>query len=1767
MDETLIQAEDGYTEKLVSTVATKLTSAAVLINSVTRSQLEHALDGHRRGLKVYESLRSLNEIIGTQYGDRVLFELLQNAHDAHAVGEQGEVAIHLVVANDDSGLLLVANKGRPFSDSNFEAIRNIGTSDKEIGEGIGNKGLGFRSVEALTNDVHIFSASAQMPAPMFDGYCFRFASTEEIAEFLEEIGASQKMAAKVAADVPRYLVPVAVTEQSDAVRRLASLGYATVICLPLASSREVALAEKQVAALTNAAAPVQLFLDRLASLEVMIVRAGVEIEKVTLSREVEPLLRHPSSSIRMQRVTLSDRSAFLVVSQTLHKEAVLAAVAKSIPAAPPLKRWLNWKGDADVSIAVCLDRALAPRLYNFLPMDDHAISPMSGHIDAPFFADIDRRTIKTDLPLNKLLIEAAADTAAKACLAIVDEDLAVPFSAVVDMAAWSGPRMVTIIEAFRALGRPITDAAIWPATSSEGVKWAPLRSLYAWPDVRTRQMTPSRLESIANAHILASISDDQLSRIRALASAVSMPLELHAQQLCVWVEAMAEYLFSKKKKAITSAWRDFYQDVLTIFVASKTDLAALVGKKVLLGDNKLLVATADSLDDAPPVFARMTGKRGKRTQQPPNPPSAIARKFRFLNPYVEVPEDIINKFEKAGLLRHYDPVEALAALNGALEYGTDNQRQEALTWAFRVWLATGEASVETALRQAELCVPCLGGWMRAEDALMSSSWSIIGRTLEQYFDEAAAVSLDCKVQRNRLLIAFSNWPRARADDRREDWTRFLQILRVKDGLEPIAANLRRTGTPNGYWSSFLRAGNLKLGFDKTWTTYASRHILHYPQTEYSMHDEAWRVPGQLEHDHLSNSAKEALSNLLVAYLRVHGQEHFEFDIRSWHGRQSVTLPTPLYVFLRHGGWPASARSDEVVFARPCDSWSTTVLRQHPPRFVARFKSEPGTREELPPILFDPKIGLRDWSHPSSAPSRLASLAAVLPDLSAAERRDLRDQVRRSWADVVQSRSALPPSLQLIVERAGSLEVLQGLEQDPPVVYVTSEPQAFAARALSDAGEAVLDVGETDAPLICELLRATGRFFPQLTDSGEVQLVVDGVPFEALPDAPPLVAGELSWLSDVAVMAHEHLGDPLEMRTLPSDELDRRLRAIRVKRCSEFSLTISGLDIPVRGRERVHAVQHARIPTLLVRTNGLIDLQLLLEASQALTKLLGSRRNTLELLLGRLQRDGFRGGVEGPSEDMLASAIGRDVGVVREHFAATKGGVQRRVDAVLPAVAYLKDLEAAERLRERHAQLGTALQLRAWLEGELQVELANQLLEVVAETDDQRAICVRLNLNFAAFSCALTELGYPPINDEADFRRLFSAYLAELAPLIRARLRRAFLPAWQAAAPLDEYVTLRTLEFIQFDPQWLLQLEQLDQARVVAHANQAVEARLGADDPAVELEDLEVVVAANRKHVTARHAELTNLIRAWCRKNGAQQSTNLDTTDAQQLVRKLDQAGLLDFELIEPDALPALLRRASWWPANMPTTEALHDLGLTAEDLKQEEREAREIKLKAEVTRRSILFAGRSLDTGGPNFILEFENLADEAIAQSNEWFTRSRIARLLQQEDAGNPQRGSSGGGGGKGGNWRNQPSDAIRTAMGMASEWLAWKLLFLRHPKEMSDECWVSSNREKFCTGPAGDDSLGYDFRVVTARHEYLYEVKSALDAGGEFELTARELEVAGSAREDRKRKYRILYVPFVFDPTRWNVKTLPNPVGTKTRDQFRVVRSGSVRYRFEQR
>jgi len=1737
------------------------------IAEIATLQLDYALEGRRRKIKVYESLKNLNEVIGTQYGDRVLFELVQNGHDAHppsTLNGTGEIAVRLLISADDRGELLVANRGRAFTRSNLDSVINIGTSDKRIGEGIGNKGLGFRSVEALTDEVRIFSSSPTGFGSRFDGYCFRFATQEEIEADLLAIGASPEDARYVAATVPRYLVPKAVSERNDTLDALAAAGFATVVSLPLRSADAVALAERQVNELLDPKAPVLLFLDRLAALDVRIAREGASVVHRRSTRSVEAVGDMASDACSLAKVTVDD-STYLLTRSVLPKGPLLEAIRASVQTAATLKRWLEWQGEAIVSVAVPLaGRGAAGRLYNFLPMTENAMSPIAGHIDAPFFADIDRRSMKPDLPLNRHLLEAAAAACAIAATEIVDRVLELPPTAIVDLAAWAAPHAPKLLAAFRNIKRPIGEAAIWPVVSGGASKWANFGTLYVWPEVKTRQMTTRRLAEVAEADILAdTLGADRVSRIKGLAAAVSLPLELSGKALCGWTEAVADWL-SRERRASPTRWKAFLDDVHAVFDAAALPLSSLEGRKILVdADGKLLAATARGRDDAPPVFVRTKSGRGRRGEGPPSPPASLKRKFRFLSNAITLTETTQRAFEKAGLLRRYDPLDVLLALKGALEpKASDLQRQEALLWSFKVWRGSGGKQTEDALRAADLSVPTLGGWSRARSALFSGAWTSLGRTVERYLVEAAAVSPDCARGRDHLLISFDAWPQAAADDRREDWVRFLALLGTSDGLSPLAADVRRRGTPSGYWSGVLSTVSAKQGLDGAWVARVGSTSFQNTNTDYDLTGEIWRLPGQTEYADLSVDARAALSDLIVTLLRDHGDEHFQFSIVHYRQYNRVELPTPLAVFLANAPWVASTKQDEIAFAVPAASWSTTAARQPPPRFVPRFQSEVGARAALPAILFDPRIGLRDWSSRDNAAARLASLADSLEDLSAAERRDLRDQLRRAWSDVAEAKRALPTALSLVVERAGSLELCRPDPTVPPLVHVTSERQGFAARALADRGEVVLDIGENDGAAIARLIDAMGGFRVQVADSSDVRLIVDGRDFEPQSDDPPLVAGALGWLIDAAVLAHEYLGDPLELRTIPPDELERRLRQIRLRRCATFALMIDGELAHARRDERAQPVPHPLSPTLVLVADAAIGLDLLCEAAPAITKLMGVRRNTLETMLERLERAGF-GGTGKPTEAHYARAIKRDESIVRDHFAATRGGVEWRVRALLPIIAHLGGLELASDFEDVHERLGPSLHLRQWIAERFGGTLAERSLAAVEETDDQRLIRRAMGFDFAAYGDTLASLGYPPLNDENDLRRMFEVYLGELKPELLDRVRRRFAGVWAAGEDLAPYVAARRLDFVTFDPAWLLALEALTREVVAARAAAAAAELLGPDDLEADLPPLDRVAVDNRKLVLSYHPDFAARAGAWCRKHGTALPASIETADAQTLVRALDEAGLLDFEKLDPASLPEFYARVGAWPAGMPLTADLAGLGLVPDDLQRDEIEAREAKRKAEAARRTIVFAGENLDAGAGDFVRRFEALADAAIEDGNDWFTRSRAPRLRPQDQRVPEMPGGGGGGGGQ--SWRTQPPEAVKAAMGIASEWLAREYLRRRHPKEMSDACWVSSNRAAFCTGAVGDDSLGYDFRVATERNEWLYEVKSSMDAGGEFELTARELEVAGSASLERKRRYRILYVPFVFDPAQWRVLSLSNPAAPNTRDRFRVLRGGSVRYRFE--
>jgi hypothetical protein len=117
-----------------------------------------------------------------EYDGRFLFELIQNGYDKQDPEKcSGLLAITLAHDEPDHGVLYVANTGQGFTPSNVRAIANLGLSDKEVGEGIGNKGVGFKSVLQICESPEIYSTLPD-GAP---GFCFRFAQPEDIPSLVD----------------------------------------------------------------------------------------------------------------------------------------------------------------------------------------------------------------------------------------------------------------------------------------------------------------------------------------------------------------------------------------------------------------------------------------------------------------------------------------------------------------------------------------------------------------------------------------------------------------------------------------------------------------------------------------------------------------------------------------------------------------------------------------------------------------------------------------------------------------------------------------------------------------------------------------------------------------------------------------------------------------------------------------------------------------------------------------------------------------------------------------------------------------------------------------------------------------------------------------------------------------------------------------------------------------------------------------------------------------------------------------------------------------------------------------------------------------------------------------------------------------------------------------------------------------------------------------------------------------------------------------------
>lgn len=103
-----------------------------------------------------DSLKAIaesEEYLNQAYEGRYLYELIQNVRDAN-VGADAQGLIHIELKDSE---LWISNTGSPFTVEGIESITTIGKSPKSSQEFIGFKGIGFKSVQKVTNRPRIIT--------------------------------------------------------------------------------------------------------------------------------------------------------------------------------------------------------------------------------------------------------------------------------------------------------------------------------------------------------------------------------------------------------------------------------------------------------------------------------------------------------------------------------------------------------------------------------------------------------------------------------------------------------------------------------------------------------------------------------------------------------------------------------------------------------------------------------------------------------------------------------------------------------------------------------------------------------------------------------------------------------------------------------------------------------------------------------------------------------------------------------------------------------------------------------------------------------------------------------------------------------------------------------------------------------------------------------------------------------------------------------------------------------------------------------------------------------------------------------------------------------------------------------------------------------------------------------------------------------------------------------------------------------------------------
>ncbi len=391
----------------------------------------------------------------------------------------------------------------------------------------------------------------------------------------------------------------------------------------------------------------------------------------------------------------------------------------------------------------------------------------------------------------------------------------------------------------------------------------------------------------------------------------------------------------------------------------------------------------------------------------------------------------------------------------------------------------------------------------------------------------------------------------------------------------------------------------------------------------------------------------------------------------------------------------------------------------------------------------------------------------------------------------------------------------------------------------------------------------------------------------------------------------------------------------------------------------------------------------------------------------------------------------------------------------------------------------------------------------------------LKLEYGGFNLTLKQSfgpPYSPFRDSEAQRQVFENFVQTHRDAILNSLRSKFVEAFEQGSPIDDYVRLRDLPSLIPDPDWLDTVAIPDELQMMEQIDawlKAVEAPTLRIDPLTPFLPVTELREDNTRRIDVIEKQAIPLRHAWLRKHDLRPLGMLDT-GPQRLSVQAGNLGLLDFRLLEEVDILRWMQADRDMAANDAAYARCQRTQTSAFDLNREAIIAKELKEARDRGGRTLLLDGQALSADQS----DFRNLIDNVLGSITPDFLsiKPRFAAL----DEFSPGMRAWGGGSRRVGNSGQitRPTDTQKVAIGLVGEVIAYRWLMAAYPG-LTDECWCSTYRDHFLGGSAGNDNLGYDFRIHSSRGEIFFEVKASSGDVSEVELGSSEV-----ARRTEMRK-----------------------------------------------